>query len=250
MPTPPAPGVDQCGLTRAGGGRTRRGSRRRCRRAPGRRPPRRSTSPSGIRQAKASGTARSSACEPSRPTVTTRSPTAKPRHLLAHPDDRAGALVADDVGDAGQVAAETVERVAALDADRLHPDQDVPAAGHRIGHVLVAEDVGRPRLVVHRCLHERTYSHPDATCALAYPGYGHVVPRPHRRAARAGLERSTMGEESGSARPGDRGRVGHRGRAGRRTGRRAPRRDVGHRRGPRRHLRRRRAGRRSTRRSR
>ena len=71
---------------------------------------------------------------------------------------RAGALVPDDVGHPGQVAAQPVERVAALDADRLDVDQDVARTDHGVGHVLVAEHVGRPGLVVHRCLHDRTYS--------------------------------------------------------------------------------------------
>ena len=53
--------------------------------------------PSGIFQAKASGTARRSACEPSRPTVTTRSPDREAAHVGSHLGHDPGALVAHDV---------------------------------------------------------------------------------------------------------------------------------------------------------
>ena len=54
--------------------------------------------PSGTTQQKGSPTARSSAWDPSRPTVTTRSPDCHSAHRWAHGDHRAGALVAHDVG--------------------------------------------------------------------------------------------------------------------------------------------------------
>ena len=79
-------------------------------------------------------------------------------HVGTHLGHGAGALVAHHVGHPGQVAAEPVERVAPFDADRLDVHQDVAGSRHGVGHVLVPEHVGRPRLVVHRCLHERTYS--------------------------------------------------------------------------------------------
>ena len=88
---------------------------------------------------------------------------------VAQPDDRAGALVADDVGDACEVTAETVQRVPALDADCLDPDQEVAGTGLRVRHVLVTEHVGRPRLVVHRSFHERTYFRIREPRALGVP---------------------------------------------------------------------------------
>ena len=53
--------------------------------------------PSGITQAVRAGTARSSACEPKAPVVTTLSPTLQVGDLRADLDDLAGGLVADDV---------------------------------------------------------------------------------------------------------------------------------------------------------
>ena len=114
--------------------------------------------PSGIFQAKPSAAVLRSACDPSSPTVTARSPTAKPCDVRPDLGHRAGALVPDDVGHPGQLAAQPVQRVAALDAHRLDVDQDVARPGHGVRHVLVAEHLGRPGLVVHRCLHDRTYS--------------------------------------------------------------------------------------------
>ncbi len=113
---------------------------------------------SGIFQAKPSGVARRAACEPSSPTVTARSPTAKPADVGPDLGHRAGTLVADHVGHPGQVPAQPVEGVATLNADGLDVDEDVARAGRGIGHVLVAEDVGCAGLVVHRCFHDRTYS--------------------------------------------------------------------------------------------
>ncbi len=80
------------------------------------------------------------------------------RHVRADLGHGAGGLVADDVRHPGQVAPQPVERVATLDADRLHVDEDVARAAHGVGDVLVAEDVRRAGLVVHRCLHTRSYS--------------------------------------------------------------------------------------------
>ena len=71
---------------------------------------------------------------------------------------RAGSLVPDHVGDPGQVAPQPVERVAALDAHRLDVDQHIARAHLGVRHVLVAEHLGCPGLVVHRCFHDRTYS--------------------------------------------------------------------------------------------
>ena len=64
-------------------------------------------------------------------------PTFKCRDLGADLDDLAGRLVADDVRARGQRAAPAVQRVAALDADRLDPDDDA------LGMALL--DRGRPR---------------------------------------------------------------------------------------------------------
>ena len=146
-------GVDEGGLARLRAARTRTGSRRPCRRGRARTPPPRSATPSGIGQQKGRPVTRSSACEPSSPTVTTRSPGARSSTPSPTSTHDAGALVADDVGNRREVAAQPVEGVAALDADRLHPDQDVARPAGRVGHVLVAEHVGAARLVVHRCLH-------------------------------------------------------------------------------------------------
>ena len=80
---------------------------------------------------------------------------------LADLDDRARALVADDVRHGGHLAAGPVQRVAALDADRLDLDDD-PARIHLgIRDVLVAEDVGRTGLVVDGGLHPPPARPPD-----------------------------------------------------------------------------------------
>ncbi len=88
--------------------------------------------PSGMAQQNGSPTARSSAWDPSRPTVTTRSPSANSAHRRAHRHHGARALVADDVGSLGDVPPQPVEGVAPFDADRLDPDQHLGRA-HRPG---------------------------------------------------------------------------------------------------------------------
>ena len=80
-------------------------------------------------------------------------PDCEAAHVRAHLADGARALVAHDVRRLPDVAAQAIERVAALDTDRLDVDQDVARADDRIGDVLVAEDVGCSRLVIDRCLH-------------------------------------------------------------------------------------------------
>ena len=65
-------------------------------------------------------------------------------YVGTHLGHGARALVAHHVGHPGQVATQPAERVASLDADRLDLHQDVAGAGHGVGHVLVAEDVGVP----------------------------------------------------------------------------------------------------------
>ena len=74
---------------------------------------------------------------------------------LADLPDRAGALVADDVGRRRHLPTAAVESVAALDADGLDLDEHAPGEDGGVGHVLIAEDVGRTGLVVHGCLHRR-----------------------------------------------------------------------------------------------
>src|SRR3989304_4879238 len=69
--------------------------------------------------------------------------------------DDAGARVANDGRARGHLAAGAVEDVAALNADRLHLDEDAAGAALRGGHVLVAEDVRGAGLVVDRCLPDR-----------------------------------------------------------------------------------------------
>ena len=66
-----------------------------------------------------------------------------------------GALVPHDVRPAREDAASAMQRVAALDADRLHLDEHEPGPACRIGHVLVAQHVWAARLVVDRRLHGR-----------------------------------------------------------------------------------------------
>ena len=76
-------------------------------------------------------------------------------HALADLADRARALVADDVGHGRHLAAGAVERVAALDADRLDLDEHAAVVTDGIGDVFVAEHVGRTGLVVHGSFHGR-----------------------------------------------------------------------------------------------
>ncbi len=73
-------------------------------------------------------------------------------------DDRPRALVTHDVRHPGQVPAQPVQRVTALDADRLDVDQDVSRSHDGIGHVLVTEDVGCSCLVIDGGLHTCSYS--------------------------------------------------------------------------------------------
>src|SRR3989304_6008757 len=61
-------------------------------------------------------------------------------HVLPHLTDDARALVADDVRARGHLAAGAIEDVAALNADRLHLDEDAARAALRGEYVLVAED--------------------------------------------------------------------------------------------------------------
>ncbi len=110
----------------------------------------------------------------------------------------AGALVSDDVGQAGEVSAQAIERVTALDADRLDVDQDVAGTSRGIGHVLVPEHLGRTRLVVHRCFHDRTYSRIRKRFALtAYHlgGLGQLHLR--HRASDKGLESAGLAPQGG-----------------------------------------------------
>ena len=115
--------------------------------------------PSGIFQAKPAGTARRSACEPSNPTVTARSPTANPSTSAPTSATVPAAWYPTMWGTRGHVAAEPAQGVAALDAHRLDVDQDV--ARHR------PPGRARPRngtpsgvagLVVNGSFHTRSYS--------------------------------------------------------------------------------------------
>src|SRR5258706_103097 len=74
--------------------------------------------------------------------------------FLADLHDLAGGLVADDVWFGDQLATPAVQRVAALDGDRLDADNDALAMAFGIGDVLVLEDVGAAVLVVDRRLHD------------------------------------------------------------------------------------------------
>ena len=73
---------------------------------------------------------------------------------LADLPDRARALVTHDVRRRRHHAAGAVEGVTALDADGLDLDQHGARAADRVGHVLVAKDLGGPGLVVDGCLHD------------------------------------------------------------------------------------------------
>lgn len=68
-------------------------------------------------------------------------------------DDRAGGLVADDVGVGDERAARAVERVASLDRHGLDLHQHGAGGGLGVGDVLVAEDLGRSVAVVDGGLH-------------------------------------------------------------------------------------------------
>src|SRR5262249_819639 len=61
--------------------------------------------------------------------------------------------VTDDVGHGGHLAAGPVQRVAALDADRLDVDEHAARIHDGISDILVAKDVGRSGLVVHGSFH-------------------------------------------------------------------------------------------------
>ena len=111
--------------------------------------------PSGIGQAARAGTARSSACEPNALLVATFWPTLRLRHLRADLDDLAGGLVADDVRMGDQRPAGAVQRVAALDADRLDPDHHALRMALRVGDVLVLQNARTAVLVVDRRFHDR-----------------------------------------------------------------------------------------------
>ena len=77
------------------------------------------------------------------------------RDLVSGLYDSAGALVADNVRHAGELAAQAVERVTAFDADGLDLDQHLGRPGLRVGHLLVTEDLGSAVLVVDGCIHGR-----------------------------------------------------------------------------------------------
>jgi hypothetical protein len=78
---------------------------------------------------------------------------AQPGDLVADSKDGTGALVPHDLGGGGDFVARPVQRVAALDADRLDSHEH-PVGGHGgIGDILVAEDLGAARVVVDRGLH-------------------------------------------------------------------------------------------------
>ena len=80
------------------------------------------------------------------------------RHVGAHLGDGARALVAHDVGHRVELPAEAAEGVATLDADGLDVDEDVARTSDGVGHLLVAENIRRPRFVIDRCSHTRSYS--------------------------------------------------------------------------------------------
>ena len=63
-------------------------------------------------------------------------------HAVADLPDRPGGLVADDVRDRGQLAAGSVQEVAALDGDGPDLEDDPARPQLRIGHVHVLEHLG------------------------------------------------------------------------------------------------------------
>ncbi len=101
-----------------------------------------------------SPTARSSACEPSRPMVTTRSPTLNRLTLpprLTPRCRRTGSRRCAGGGQGRPRARFKVSPPSMLTASTRTSTS--PGPTWRIGDVLVAEDLGTAGLVVHRCLH-------------------------------------------------------------------------------------------------
>jgi len=86
-------------------------------------------------------------------------------------DDLAGRLVADNVRPGDQRPAPAVQGVAALDADRQHPDNHALGMADGIRHILVLQDIGGSVLVVDGGFHAgllgdmyRRYVSPEGTC--------------------------------------------------------------------------------------
>jgi hypothetical protein len=133
--------------------------------------------------------------------------------LGADLDDFAGRLVADDVRHAHQRPAPAVQRVAALDGDGQHPDDDALGVADGIGDVLVLQDVGGSVLVVDGGFHGglsgdmyRRYVSPNPVSVMARLGDTylavHVPPTP--RPAACGRSRgfpSPAGRRGGTASP-------------------------------------------------
>ena len=74
-------------------------------------------------------------------------------HAGADREDRPAALVADDVRNLRHLAACAVADVAALDRNRLDPDQHAVRRADRIGDILVLQHGGGTGLVIDGCLH-------------------------------------------------------------------------------------------------
>ncbi len=108
---------------------------------------------------------------------------------FAHLADRARALVPDDVRGRRHLAAEPVERVAPLDADRLDADQHHAGTAHRIGHVLVTEHVGRTGLVVDGSFHGRPPLPASEPCGQSVAKYSSAT---RSRCQRLGAEQQVV----------------------------------------------------------
>src|SRR5262245_23516155 len=74
-------------------------------------------------------------------------------HLLANRANDPRTLIPDDVRPRRHLAAGTMQRVAALDADCADVDEDTGRVADRVGHVFVTKYLGTTGLIVHRCFH-------------------------------------------------------------------------------------------------
>ena len=103
--------------------------------------------------------------------------------LLPDGADDAGALIADDVRPRRHLAPRTMERIAALDADRADVDDDAARVAEGVGHVLSCADP-HPRVGAERQAGACAPS--DVVQLVAHPAPG---VRPHVHARRAIRER-------------------------------------------------------------
>ncbi len=92
-------------------------------------------------------------------------------HVRGDLADGAGAQIADDVRDRGQIPRRAGEQIAALDADRLGVNDHAAVRALGIGHILVAKHLRRAVLVDNRCLHLRQSSRLERRAVIGRAGH-------------------------------------------------------------------------------